>query len=172
MKKALLLLTLITATLSISAQIPREYPEPTYAPDGSNLIGYHAQDGEGKYYLVIQYQYEDAEKFSKLTNVAPAKYGGLWGLINNQNVPVTGFIYDKMSGWPNDAGLYIVMRDGKYGVIDGDGIACIPCKYDSMFDLNNGWYEVYEGDKSGYIHYSGAYASDYSDYEKKRANLE
>ncbi len=65
----------------------------------------------------------------------------------------------------------MVNRDGKWGVIDYQGIPTVPCVYDSMSEMYDGWYSVSKGDEWGYVSNTGNYASSYQEYEKKKHGL-
>ena len=64
-----------------------------------------------------------------------------------------------------------VQRDGKWGIIDKHVDASVPCVYDSMSDLYDGWFEVSRGDAWGYVSNTGIYAASYSEYEQKKSAL-
>ena len=63
----------------------------------------------------------------------------------------------------------MVNLNGKWGLIDSKGNAVIPCVYDSMSDLYNGWFEVSRDDQWGYVNMQGVYAGSYIEYQEKKA---
>ncbi len=175
----------IVAFMALSSFAQKEYrmpyPEPCAEPDkagkpnmqlSAKKFGYFNQTkDDGSFVLIINYSYDDARPFSKITGYATAKIGDLWGIINVDGSPLVPFIYDAIDG-PNEDGYYTINLEGKWGVLDKSGLVTVTCKYDTMSDLYDGWYEVSEGDTWGYVHRSGAYAASYSEMEKKKANLE
>lgn len=157
------------------------YPEPYAEPDVSGnptkplsekKFGYYnltKKDGEFK--LIIGFSYDEARQFSKITGYATARIDNGWGIINVDGSPLVPFIYDKIEG-PNELGYYIICLENKWGILDKSGQITVGCQYDNMSDLYDGWYEVSKDDNWGYVHWSGAYASSYSEYEKKKQRLD
>lgn len=76
-------------------------------------------------------------------------------------------IYDDAKDYTEN-GHAMVCLNGKWGLIDSKGFAIIPCVYDSMSDMFNGWYEVSKDDVWGYVSRTGNYAASYQEYEQKR----
>ncbi len=178
--KSFLVLLLSAIAISSFSQTKYKlpYPEPCAEPDtpgqankplSEKKLGYFNLTDDGKFVLIINYSYDEANMFSKITGYATAKIGDYWGIINVDSSPVVPFIYDFIDG-PNDGGYYKIKLNGKWGVLDKNGQTTVTCKYDTMSDLYDGWYEVSEGETWGYVHWNGTYASSYSEYEKK-ANM-
>ncbi len=137
MKKILFILSVFITTLAAAGKDKLPYPEPIVEPDvqGEKIIlsekkmGYYNLDGNGKFILKIDYKFKDGRKFSSITGMAIAQaIDGGWGLIGVDGAPQTGFIYEAIDG-PNECGYYIVKMNGKWGVIDRNCFACVPCKY-------------------------------------------
>lgn len=169
------------AQTSLKYRLP--YPEPIQSPDPLPVDGlltdrpygyYNLSRKDGSFILVIGYFYESASEFvdikSKHAVIARVKVGGLYGYISTTGHPVTKFVYDDASNF-DERGYAMVNLRGKWGIIDHQGIHTVPCMYDTMSEMHDGWYEVSRGDEWGYIHNKGTYASSYSEYEKKKAGL-
>lgn len=157
------------------------YPEPYAEPDvpgkptkslSEKKFGYYNLTKKGgEFKLILDYCYDEARQFSKITGYATARIGNGWGIINVDGSHLVPFIYDMIDG-PNELGYYMIRLEDKWGILDKSGQITVSCQYDNMSDLYDGWYEVSKNDNWGYVHWSGAYASSYSEYEKKKQTLD
>lgn len=150
------------------------FPDPILQPDTDYpLYGYYnLDDTDGSFLLVINYQYKDARPFNKYTGLACVEtMDGKWGFIDKTNHPQGGFYYDESADF-NEYGRAIVKINGKYGVVSSNGISIIPCAYDSMDDLHNGWYEVSRDGDWQYLHWSNIAVDSYSEYQKRINEVE
>lgn len=176
---ALVMLFALSATAQKQYRLP--YPEPCAEPDipgkpakqlSEKKFGYfNLTEDDGEFVLILNYGYDEANLFSKITGYATVRIGDHWGIINIDGAPLVPFIYDKIMG-PNEGGYYMMNLEGKWGVLDKSGQMTVTCKFETMDDLFNGWYEVSDGEKWGYVHWSGVYAASYQEYEKKREALD
>ncbi len=176
-----LLLSVLTA-VSAYAQYAEKYkyvfPEPIEDPTpvqgkmiGKKKFGYYnLLKDTGEFQLILGYQFDTADAFDRQWGLARVSAGGAYGFIKLDGAVAVPLVYDDAKGF-NEHGRALVALRGKWGIVDHQGNQLIPCAYDSMNDLFNGWYEVSRNGEWGYLHYSGLYASSYSEYEKARNGL-
>ena len=84
--------------------------------------------------VTIAFQYDAGRNFSgKITAVQKGK---LYGFINRNNEPVSGFMYDFVDyEWTID-GLIKVVKKEKIGFVNQEGREVIPCMYDEERGFN------------------------------------
>ncbi|MBL7972811.1 MAG: WG repeat-containing protein [Prolixibacteraceae bacterium] len=84
--------------------------------------------------VAIAFQYDNGRNFSgKITAVQKGK---LYGFINRNNEPVSGFMYDFVDyEWTID-GLIKVVKKEKIGFVNQEGREVIPCMYDEERGFN------------------------------------
>ena len=96
---------------------------------------------------VIPCKYDGADSFSE--GLAKVKLNGNDGYITQ-----TGIWYDDADNNLSD-NLRIVLRNGKYGLIDKSGTEVIPCKYDDAYPFSEGRALVVLNGKLGTVDKSG-----------------
>ncbi len=123
------------------------YPEP-YLSNESNKWGYaYLTDGVN---LVINYEFDDAERFDMNVPRARVLWGGKYYLIDLNGKKVVG-PYDEISPYADpDTGCYVVRSGEKRGVVNMDGEIKIPIKFSTLWPTNTGFYE---GEASGVMLY-------------------
>lgn len=171
MKKFIFALTLLSGCFSMAnaVELLMKFPEPTLIPSPIDQPlpptpwGYQNLTPDGKFYLQIDYIFEDAEKFQSHVELARVKQGGLYGFIDVTGAFVIPAVWDFAEKFDLDGFCY-VSRDNKWGVIDRNGNAVIPVIYDDISYLSEDWYAVKKDGKESYVSRSGLKANTYAEY--------
>ena len=110
--------------------------------------GYLNQIGE----VVIDFLYDGAESF--YNDVAIVKVSGKYFLINKDGKPINNQKYDNLK-FDHKGGLYIFMRNTKYGLLSLDGTILLDAIYDDIGYFSEGVAIVKNGNKYGFIDKKG-----------------
>ncbi|MBD5200968.1 MAG: WG repeat-containing protein [Bacteroidales bacterium] len=176
MKRAILLTVAISSMIFSSGAVTLKmaYPEPALMPQeigstGPQRWGYYNLTDEGKFYLQIGYQFENAWAFNRNVGMAQVIQDGKIGFIEKTGAFVIPAIYDWTSGF-NDYDVCVVSVDGNVGVIDVNGNEVIPIKYSGVEDMLNGWFEIWENGEPAnlWISITGRRAQSYQEYQRMR----
>ena len=110
--------------------------------------GYLNQKGE----VVIDFLYDGVESF--YNGVAIVKVSGKYFLINKDGKPINNQKYDNLK-FDHKGGLYIFMRNTKYGLLSLDGTILLDAIYDDIGYFSEGVAIVKNGNKYGFIDKKG-----------------
>ena len=89
--------------------------------------------------VVVEFIYDHFSTFDG--GVARVMVDGKWGLINKRGRMVS-LMYDKLEDF-NNYMLAFVRKENKWGAIDKTGREIVPCKFDRLWDINEGMVQVY-----------------------------
>lgn len=98
-----------------------------------------------RFVFIIPCEYD--EKLDYFGISMPAKKGGKWGIIDDENKTLISFEYDEKFRF---AKTMQVRKDGKWGIIDDKNKVIIPCEYDEKFKLAETM-QIKKGGKWGII---------------------
>ena len=177
MKRTFILIMAIAGTFfgSEAVKLRMDYPEPALMPQPIESMAparwgyFNLTADEGKFYLQIGYQFENADPFNRRVGLARVEQGGKIGFIEKTGTFVIPAIYDYAGGF-SENNVCVVRLDDYVGVIDVNGNAVIPLKYDGMEELTDGWYEIWEDGEPAnlWINLQGKEAHSFSDYLRMR----
>ena len=119
----------------------------------SNSMSAFKQDGKWGYMnswtqVEIKPQYEDCRDFSN--GYAAVKQNGLWGYINRLGNVVIPPHFQRAMDFNSD-GLAIVMKDGKFGVINAKGTSLAGFMFDEIGAYSDGFALAKAGDVQYYL---------------------
>lgn len=84
-----------------------------------------------------------------------AKYNGedvLWGLINKRGENIVEAKFSQIEIWNAEKQLLLVVKNGKYGIMNQHGLYILECNYDFIGQIDSdGHADITQNDKTGII---------------------
>ncbi len=144
MKKTLLLLTAIAVCLT---ELHAQSFRTPFRDQKNGMWGFLAT---GDSSVAVPAVYEQVSKFITLDrygdnmHIARVKKNGKYGYINDAGTALTEPVYDAASDFMN-FGTAVVLRGGKWGVVDRTGCEAVPVDYDGVHSIGEDFAVVSRG---------------------------
>ncbi len=129
----------------------------TITPDGGQLLII----GDKDKYRVVDYNGKSIIK-DQMERVLPVRGGGgvflrkeLWGFFNRDGVVTVAPEYDAVTHCGNN--LLKVLKLNAYGVVNGNGMTVLPCRFDNIDILSPAYIKTVEQGATGLMTVDGHY---------------
>ena len=99
----------------------------------------------------------DSSNFWKEKNVLKVKQGNFYGLINLSGKEILASLYDEIVAMEGIENCYKIKKDGKIGIVDGDGKIVLTPEYEDVSILgkdNKSGFIIKKDNKYGIVDYS------------------